>query len=289
MVNNQASTLADLSGKVAVVTGAASGIGYALAEMWLARGMRVVLADIEEEALARAAKQLGGAGEVLGVPTDVSRSESVEELKNQAEGLGRVAVVCNNAGVSGVGGGAAWEKPESEWQWVLGVNLWGVINGVLAFMPGMVARDEGHIVNTASVAGLLPLPFAAHYATSKHGIVGLSMSLHQELAAMGSHVHVSVLCPGWVRTNISESSRNWIDRFGRLPEQNSDQARMLQAMARSLVGSGMEASEVAEHVYSAVEADRFWVLPKAHEFSDAIKEVAAGAVAGRNPPIFRPA
>lgn len=281
--------MTDLPGKVAVVTGAASGIGYALAEMWLARGMRVVMADIEEDALARAAEQLGRSGEVLAVPTDVSRSESVEELKQKAEDFGRVAVVCNNAGVSGVGGGAAWEKPESEWQWVLGVNLWGVINGVLAFVPGMVARDEGHIVNTASVAGLLPLPFAAHYATSKHGIVGLSISLQQELAAMGSRVHVSVLCPGWVRTNISESSRNWIDRFGQLPEHNSDRARMFQEMARALVGTGMEPSEVAEHVYSAVEGNRFWVLPKAGEFADAIKEVTAGAVEGRNPPAFRPA
>lgn len=273
---------------MAVVTGAASGIGYALAEMWLAHGMKVVLADIEKAALDRAAEQLGEKGQVLPVITDVSQSESVQELKRQADDFGYVAVVCNNAGVSGVGGGAAWEKPESEWLWVLGVNLWGVINGTLAFVPEMVARDEGHIVNTASVVGLLPLPFAAHYATSKHAIVGLSISIQQELAAIGSRVHVAVLCPGWVRTQISESSRNWIERFGEIPDRRTDQSRMLQAMAQSLIGSGMEADEVARHVYQAVAEDRFWVLPNAEQFSDAIREIAAGAVEGRNPPMVGP-
>lgn len=281
--------MAELAGKVAVVTGAASGIGYALAEKWLSHGMKVVLADIEANALEEAADRLGRNGTVIAVPTDVSLSESVDELRSQAEAVGHVHIVCNNAGVSGVGGSAAWEKPESEWAWVIGVNLWGVINGVRAFMPGMVARDEGHIVNTASVAGLLPLPFAAHYSASKHAVVGLSISMQQELAALGSHVGVSVLCPGWVRTRISESIRNWIDRYGEKPEATTgDRARMLQTLAQSLVGSGMEAQEVAQHVYEAVQENRFWVLPNAEEFSEVIKEIVAGAVEGRNPPAVMP-
>src|SRR6266851_4707310 len=219
--------MADLSGKVAVVTGAASGIGYALAETWVTNGMRVVLADVEEDALEKAADRLGELGKVMAVPTDVSLPESVDELRRQAEAFGQVRVVCNNAGVGGVGGDPAWDKALPEWHWVLGVNLWGVINGIRAFMSGMVERDEGNIVNTASAAGLLPFAFASPYAASKHAVVGISLSMYQELATLGSHVHVSVLCPGVVRT------------------------------------------------------------PNAEGFGPAIKEVAASAVEGRNPPMVR--
>ncbi len=278
--------MADFSGKVAVVTGAASGIGYALAEKWVSSGMKVVLADIEEDALEKAADRLGGLGKVVAVPTDVSLPESVDELRRQAEALGRVRVVCNNAGVGGVGGGPAWEKPLSEWQWVLGVNLWGVINGVRAFMPGMLERDEGHIVNTASVAGLLPLPFSAHYAASKHAVVGLSISIHQELAMLGSHVHVSVLCPGWIRTRITDSLRNWPDRLGAIPETN-EKAAIVETMIRSLVEGGMDPAEVAQQVFDAVQEERFWVLPNAEGFGPAIKDIAASAVEGRTPPMVQ--
>ena len=153
--------MADLSGKVAVVTGAASGIGLAIAERCLSERMSVVLADVEEDALELAADRLAARGKVLAVPTDVSVAESVEHLRDQAEAFGPVYLLCNNAGVGGAGPGPAWEKPISVWQWVLEVNLWGVIHGLRAFLPAMVERNEGHIVNTASVAGLVPFPFAA--------------------------------------------------------------------------------------------------------------------------------
>ena len=281
--------MADLSGKVAVVTGAASGIGYALAGRWARSGMKVVLADIEEDALEEAADRLGEIGKVMAVPTDVSLADSVDDLRRQAEAFGQVSVVCNNAGVSGVGFGGAWEKALPEWQWVLGVNLWGVINGVRAFVPGMVERDEGHIINTASVAGLLPLPFGAHYSATKHAVVGMSISMQQELAMLGSRVRVSVLCPGWIRTRIADSSRNWLERLGSAPDvESSDRSRMVEALLRSLVDGGMDPAEVAQQVYDAVQEERFWILPNAEKFGEAIKETAASAVEGRTPPLIPP-
>jgi NAD(P)-dependent dehydrogenase (short-subunit alcohol dehydrogenase family) len=276
----------DLSGKVAVVTGAASGIGLAIAEKCVSEQMKVVLADVEEDALELAADKLAQRGTVLAVPTDVSVAESVDELRRQAEAFGPVHLVCNNAGVSSAGPGAAWEKPISAWQWVLDVNLWGVIHGIRAFLPAMVERDQGHIVNTASIAGLLPMPFAAPYAASKHAVVGISMSIYHELALRGSRVHVSVLCPGWIRTRIVDSERNWPDRLGALPEHDTNQmAMMLEAMVKQLVDTGMDPVLVAEQVLDAVRAERFWVLPNADDLGPVIKDVAASAVEGRNPPM----
>jgi len=278
----------DLSGKVAVVTGAASGIGLAIAEKCVSEQMKVVLADIEEDALELAADKLAQRGTVLAVPTDVSVAESVDELRRQAEAFGPVHLVCNNAGVSSAGPGAAWEKPISAWQWVLDVNLWGVIHGIRAFLPAMVERDQGHIVNTASIAGLLPLPFAAPYTASKHAVVGISLGLYNELAMRGSHVQVSVLCPGWIRTRIVDSERNWPDRLGVRPEPDTNpMAQMFEAMMRNFVDTGMDPAIVAEQVLEAVRADRFWVLPNADEFGPAITEIAASAVERRNPPIAK--
>jgi NAD(P)-dependent dehydrogenase (short-subunit alcohol dehydrogenase family) len=282
--------MADLSGKVAVVTGAASGIGYALAERWAGEGMKVVLADIEEDALEAAADRLGRLGKVIAVPTDVSLVESVDDLARQAQAFGQVRLVCNNAGVGGATASAGWEKSVREWQWVLDVNLWGVINGIRAFMPGMVERDEGNIVNTASVAGLLPMPFGTPYAASKHAVVGISLSIRQELEMLGSRVRMSVLCPGWIRTNVATSERNWLERLGSAPSaDDGERSQMFTAMIRSLVDGGMEPSEVAGHVFNAVQEDRFWILPNTESLMPAIKEIAASAVEGRTPLTVLPA
>jgi len=196
-------------GKVAVVTGAASGIGRALAERCAQEGMKVVLADIEEPALLQANRELAAQGaETLAVPTDVSQAGDAETLARKAfETYKTVHLLFNNAGVGG--GKTAWESTLADWEWVLGVNLWGVIHGIHFFVPRMLEQQsEGHIVNTASMAGLIYGPGQSSYKVSKHGVVSLSETLYYELALQGASLKVSVLCPGYVNTNVLDSQRN---------------------------------------------------------------------------------
>ncbi len=271
-----------LAGKVAVVTGGASGIGLALAERFAAEGMKVVLADVEEPALraAEAALTEGGA-EVLAVPTDVSVAESVEQLAARTnERFGTAHVVCNNAGVAGVH--QAWEGPLSIWEWTLGVNLWGVVHGIRAFLPTLLEQGEGHIVNTASMAGVRPMPFIAPYVASKHAVVGLSESLFYELALLDSAVKVSVLCPTWVRTSIVEGDRNWPSRLGPRPETTNDTSRELAALGQQKTAAGLEPATVADLVVDAIGAERFWVFPEPELIGDVIGRFTAAAD-GRDP------
>ena len=192
-------------GDVAVVTGAASGIGFGIASALADRGLRVVLADVEAAALAEATAQLGGS---LGVPTDVSDRAQVQSLHDQAmDRFGRVDVVVNNAGV-GIAPRVVWEMHELDWQWVLGVNLWGVIHGVSVFVPGLVERGRGHVVNTASIMGLGSWPMSGPYTVSKHGVVALSETLRAELAVRAPGVGVTVLCPSYIPTRIGDAARN---------------------------------------------------------------------------------
>ena len=199
----------ELGGRVAVVTGAASGIGLALAERFAAEQMKVVLADVDEQGLAEAVARLRAAGaQAIGVRTDVSQAEDVEELaaRTVAE-FGAVHVVCNNAGIGPLAPVA--DLTLDDWRWMLGVNLWGVIHGVHTFLPVLKQnREGGHIVNTASMAGLVAGPRLGAYAAAKYGVVGLTEVLAAELAADNSPVGVSVLCPGTIHTNIGTSSRN---------------------------------------------------------------------------------
>jgi NAD(P)-dependent dehydrogenase (short-subunit alcohol dehydrogenase family) len=196
--------LPDLAGKIAVVTGGASGIGKGIAASLAAEGARVIIADIQREALDVAAAELG----VDGVPTDVSDSDSVERLaRTVVEKYGTVHVVCNNAGIGPLA--PVKDLTLDDWRWMLGVNLWGVIHGVHTFLPLLSGNpDGGHIVNTASMAGLVAHARLGAYSTAKYGVVALTEVLAEELAADGSRVGVSVLCPGTVRTNIGTSSRN---------------------------------------------------------------------------------
>jgi NAD(P)-dependent dehydrogenase (short-subunit alcohol dehydrogenase family) len=279
----------DLAGKVAVVTGAASGIGFGLAERFVNEGMHVAMADVEEEALARAARQLEGQGtDVVAVPTDVSAAASVEALAGHCrERFGAVHVVCNNAGVAA--GGLSWELPLSVWQWVIGVNLWGVIHGVHAFLPMLLDQGEGHVVNTASVAGLLAAPSTGPYTASKHAVVGISESLHHELALLGSQVRVSVLCPGPINTRIMDSSRNWPSRLGAPPDERlALGGEVIQEMLRQQIASGMKPAEVAGLVVDAVRSERFWILTHP-EFGPLATQRTAGAAEGRNPELGSPA
>jgi NAD(P)-dependent dehydrogenase (short-subunit alcohol dehydrogenase family) len=198
------SALPDLNGKIAVVTGGASGIGKGIARQLIAEGAHVIIADIEEDALHKTASEIGAAP----VQTDVSDAASVAALAKEAlNRFGTVHIVCNNAGIGPMA--AVADLTLDDWRWMVGVNLWGVIHGIHAFLPILRANaDGGHIVNTASMAGLDAPPRLGAYATCKFGVVGLTEVLAQELEAENSKVGVSVLCPGTVRTNIGRSSRN---------------------------------------------------------------------------------
>jgi NAD(P)-dependent dehydrogenase (short-subunit alcohol dehydrogenase family) len=250
-------------GRVAVVTGGASGIGRATAERFAAAGMRIVLADVEESVLAQTAKEMTQAGAtVLPVRTDVSKAAEVESLARRAlERFGGVHVVFNNAGVYVAG--ATWEHPLSDWEWVLGVNLWGVVHGIRSFVPILLEqKDEGHMISTASMAGLTSNPFMSIYNVTKHAVVTLSETLHQELSMLGSKVKVSVLCPGFIRTRIADAARNRPSDLRADPPNPTASAAAVafdQAL-RAGVEGGFAPTQVAERVYEAVRDERFYVL-----------------------------
>ena len=253
----------ELNGKVAVVTGGASGIGLALVERFLDAGMSVVLADVDPAGLDAQVHRLTAAGgRVLGVPTDVSDAASVTDLAIASWAhFGAVHVLCNNAGVGP--GGVTWELPDSVWRWVIDVDLWGVVHGIQAFVPRLVEQGEGHVLNTASVAGIVGTPGMAPYSAAKHAVVGLSQSLRRDLQMAGSPVGVSVLCPGMTRTRMNESGRNWpADRLGPPPAtglEPSHPATRQDFLHRSAT-QALEASDVAAQAVSAIQDDRFWVV-----------------------------
>jgi NAD(P)-dependent dehydrogenase (short-subunit alcohol dehydrogenase family) len=276
-------------GRVAVVTGGASGIGRALAEAFAAEGARLVLADVEAEPLARAARELHARGaEVLTVQADVSQAPDVEALAAKTlDAFGAVHILCNNAGVAV--GKTTWEHTVADWEWVLGVNLWGVIHGIRTFVPIMLAQEsEGHIVNTASVAGLLVSGFKPSYDVSKFGVVALSESLYRELAAIQANVKVSVLCPGLVKTQIMASGRNRpgrpendaaVEAAGHRPEAMAYMMRL----GRGIATQGSPPAFVAGTVLEAIRAERFYILPH-DEFDDQIRERMESILARENPP-----
>jgi NAD(P)-dependent dehydrogenase (short-subunit alcohol dehydrogenase family) len=248
-----------LDGRIAVVTGAASGIGRALTARFLDAGMRVVMADVEAGALERAAKELGGAPDLLTVPTDVTRAGAVEQLAERAlDAFGAVHVVCNNAGV--FTGGLVWEAPEEDWAWVLGVNLWGVIHGIRTFVPILMQQDEGHVVNTASMAGVTATPLSGVYNVSKHAVVALSETLYLDLQGKGAKVGVSCVCPEAVNTGIARSERNRPEEH-RLAETDLTPERVAVGQAiRAALESGIDPDVIAERTVRAILEDRFWVL-----------------------------
>jgi NAD(P)-dependent dehydrogenase (short-subunit alcohol dehydrogenase family) len=251
-----------IQGTGAVVTGAASGIGRAITERCVSEGMKVVLADIEEASLAKAETELKAAGaRVLGVWTDVSKRSDVELLARRAlDAFGKVDLLFNNAGVAA--GGAPWEATWNDWEWVIGVNLWGVIHGVKVFTPLMLAQNtECHIVNTASIAGLIIGSISAPYGVTKHAVVALSESLYFSLQQRNSLVKVSVLCPALVRTNISNAERN---RPADLRDESVTLTPERQA-GLAAFAAAIETStppvQVADVVFEAIKQEQFYILP----------------------------
>jgi NAD(P)-dependent dehydrogenase (short-subunit alcohol dehydrogenase family) len=273
----------ELDGKVAVVTGAASGIGAALAVRFASEGMRVVLADVEVGPLQEAADKLAADGaEVLAVPTDVSRGDDVDRLAEAAaEAFGPVHVLCNNAGVGA--GGLLADLTTEDWEWVLGVNLWGVIHGLRAFLPGMLAHGEpGHIVNTASLAGLVSAPMMGPYGASKFAVVGISEALYHELQLTGSRIGASVLCPGWVNTQIYASERNRPAGMGSATAGLGVDGDPRAEMLRAVLASGMAPDAVADLVLGAIRDGRFYVLTHP-EMTPAVEARMRGILDGHNP------
>ncbi len=252
----------NLKGKVAVVTGGASGLGRAMALHFAREGMHVAIADIEQDKIDAVVAELKALGvKAIGAKTDVSKGEEVDALaKRVVSDLGGVHVVCNNAGVSPLG--LAWENTLADWQWMIGVNLWGVIHGVRAFTPLLLAQGEGHIVNTASVAGLINPPNSAMYNVTKHAVVALTETLHHDLKEKKSNVGCSVLCPAYVPTGIADSERNRPATLANPASvQKSPEQLAKEAMLQKAVRSGkLSADDIGAAVLAAVKEDRFYIL-----------------------------
>ena len=280
-------------GKVAVITGAASGIGRALTGRCAREGMRIVLADIEAPALAQAEAELKtAAADVLAIQTDVSKAGDVEALAHRTlEAYGAVHLLCNNAGVGA--GSNAWESSIQDWEWVIGVNLWGVLHGIRMFLPIMLEQDvEGHIVNTASIAGLISDTADAPYHLTKHAVVALSENLYYDLAHRGARVHISVICPGLTNTRILDSERNrpremWNDHSTSVETRVKTREIQAAHMAfRQALAAGMSPEKVADCVFQAIPDNRFYILTHP-EFRPLILARMAALVDGKNPPVSR--
>ena len=247
----------ELRGKVAAVTGAASGLGRAMALALADEGMHVALGDVADTSDTFAQVEARGVS-ALSMKLDVSNAPEVEAFAQLIDReLGGAHLVCNNAGVSPLG--APWEMSEGDWRWILGVNLWGVIHGVRSFVPRLLARDDGHVVNTASVAGIINPPGSAAYNVTKHAVVALSETLYHDLRERNSRVGVSLLCPAYVPTGIADSERN--RPAGIEPTIKTEQTLAREAMLRKAVSSGrLSADDVPRAVVQAVKEERFYVL-----------------------------
>lgn len=278
----------DLAGKVAVVTGAASGMGLAFANRFAEEGMNVVLADIESEPLAMAEAAIRAKGaKTVAVRTNVLHQEDIEKLAETAFAtFGNVHVLCNNAGVAGGSGLPIWEAPLRDWEWVFGVNFMGVLHGIRAFVPRMLANgEEGHIVNTASVAGLLT--GADPYSVSKHGVVCLTEGLYKQFRALNAKLSASVLCPGWVKTQILDAERNRPAEFGPANDRSTatPQQQQGRAMVEQFVQNGIAPEEVATEVLDAIVNDRFYIIPAQEYIHGAIKQRFDDLLARTNPTV----
>ncbi len=263
-------------GNVAVITGGASGIGLAVAERLLERGMQLVLADIDEPKLRDVESRLTEAGaDVAGVICDTASAESVTALAEATlERFGGAHLLFNNAGIAGVGD--AWSGPLDLWDRVIGINLYGVVHGIRAFLPIMTEQGSGHIVNTASMAGLMGLPGAAPYNATKHAVVAISEGLFLELGALESPIGVSVLCPGFVKTDLMVNEPDTVE---------SPIGELVGAMLTSGVEDGMPAADVADQFVAAVDSGQFWILTH-EDMRERPVERMQRAASQTNPPMI---
>ena len=253
--------LTDFEGKVAVVTGAASGIGKAMCLRFADAGMKVVLADVENDALREAGREIEARGvEVLTVRTDVSQPDQVSALAEATlDRFGKVHVVCNNAGV--FAGGRTWDAIGTDWEWVLGVNVMGVLYGVRAFVPILLEQNEpAHVVNTCSMAGLINMPLSGVYNVSKHAALSLTETLYHELQTLDTPVGVSALCPELIRTGIGRSDRNRPAHLKRGDDEGNAEQEMVEAAIKASIDTGLDPSAMAERVFQGIQSDTFYLL-----------------------------
>jgi len=273
-------------GGTAVVTGGASGLGLAFAHRFAEAGMNVVLADIEAEPLAMAEASVAAKGvKVMPVRTDVANPEEIEALATKSyERFGKVNILCNNAGIGGSPGNV-WELSQKDWEWVIDVDLWSVINGVRSFVPRMIASgEEGHVINTASVAGLVSGAVGGPYTGAKFGVVALSEQLYFELGRAGHKVGVSVLCPGFVNTNIYDSGRNRQAAYGESDVTPTPEGEQRRAMLNAMRGQMMQPGEIAELVFEAVRTRNLYIVPTGSEaLESAVRTRLENVVERRNP------
>jgi NAD(P)-dependent dehydrogenase (short-subunit alcohol dehydrogenase family) len=278
----------DFKNKVAVVTGAASGMGLAFAHKFADEGMNVVLADIESEPLAMADSALRAKGaKTLAVRTNVMHEDEINRLADAAfSTFGNVHILCNNAGVAATGAtlrSRAWESPMSDWEWTWGVNFMGVLYGVRAFVPRMLEKgEEGHIVNTASMAGLMT--GANPYNVSKHSVVCLTEGMYKDFKAMGAKISASVLCPGLINTNILDAERNRPAEFGatNLAEVRPE-VREWSAAFEAALKQGIAPEDVATMVFEAVRDDKFYIFPAQPGVMEVVKARMTDIMEQRNP------
>ncbi len=273
-----------LEGRVAVVTGGASGIGFGLAERFLHEGMKVVIADIDAAALDRALAALVGKGEIIGHRTDVADSNSLQSLADAAAArFGAVHLLCNNAGVGGFQRFGSLTK--EAWEWVIGVDLWGVIHGCRIFLPILKQQDEAHIVNTASMSGFVYGPYLQPYSVAKAGVVALTESLYREFEKEGSRVGISVLCPAFTATAIADDERVAPLSLGRRGDLDPDLAPLRQAV-RDMMAAGKTSAEVADVTVRGIRGRKLHIFPHPSWLAaveQRMKNILAGEPVGDEP------